>query len=119
MLPPSKVLLLIITALGSLLILLLITARLILLPSFVELEEKEARANVERVVNALAEESSSLTALAVDYAGWDDTYRFVVDGNREYIRKNLEDPFFLKFRLNLVLFVTNQGKWTYFRCYDL
>lgn len=119
MLPPSKVLLLIITALGSLLILLLIAARLILLPSFVELEEKEARANVERVVNALAEESSSLTALAVDYAGWDDTYRFVEDGNREYIRKNLDDPFFLKFRLNLVLLVTNQGKWTYFRCYDL
>jgi PAS domain S-box-containing protein len=119
MLPPSKVLLLIIAALGSLLILQLVAARLILLPSFVKLEEKEARANVERVGNALAEESSSLTSLAVDYAGWDDTYRFVVDGNREYIRKNLEDPFFLKFRLNLVVFVNNRGKLIHFRCYDL
>lgn len=119
MLPTSKVLLLIITALASLLMLLLIAARLILLPSFMELEEKEARANVERVANALAEEASSLTALAVDYAGWDDTYRFVVDGNRGYVRKNLDDSFFLKFRLNLAIFVTNQGKWTYSRYYDL
>lgn len=119
MLPPSKFLLLIGVALGTLLVLLLIAARLILLPSFVEIEEKEARANVERVMNALAEESSSLTALGIDYAGWDDSYRFVVDGNDEYIRKNLDDPFFVKFRVNLVVYANKSGEWTYARCYDL
>jgi PAS domain S-box-containing protein len=119
MLPPSRFLLLISAALGALLILLLIAARLVLLPSFVELEEKEARANAERAVNAFAEESSSLTSMAVDYAGWDDSYRFVVSKNEEYIRKNLDDPFFLKFRVNLVVYVNNRGEWVYYRCYDL
>jgi PAS domain S-box-containing protein len=119
MIPPSKTLLLISAALGSLLILLLIAARLILLPSFVELEQREARANVERVVNVLSEEFTSLTSLAIDYAGWDDSYRFVQDGNAEYIRKNLDDPFYLKFRVNVVVYVNNRGEWVHYRCYDL
>jgi PAS domain S-box-containing protein len=119
MFPPSKTLLLISAALGSLLILLLIAARLILLPSFVELEQREARANVERVENVLSEEFTSLTSLATDYAGWDDSYRFVQDGNAEFIKKNLDDPFYLKFRVNVVVYVNNRGEWVHYCCYDL
>jgi len=115
----SKFLLLISSSLCFLLFLLLIASRLILLPSFMELEEKEARANVKRVLNVLSEETESLTSLAVDYAGWDDTYRFAADVNREYIRKNLGDTFFQKFRLNFIIVVNNKGELVYHGAYDL
>ncbi len=119
MLSQSKFLLLISSSLGLLLFLLFIASRLILLPSFMELEEKEARANVKRVLNVLSEETEALSSLALDYAGWDDTYRFAVDGNREYIRKNLGDTFFDKFRLNFVMVVNNKGELVYHGAYDL
>lgn len=90
--PRSKIPLLISLALASLFLILLFGARIILLGSYEDLEEKEAHADVERVVNALNAELESITSLARDYAGWDDSYRFVQDGNSEFVRKNLQDP---------------------------
>ncbi|MDD2337861.1 MAG: CHASE4 domain-containing protein [Geobacteraceae bacterium] len=39
-----------------------------------------------------------------DYTGWDDSYRFVLDRNREFIRKNLGDPNFEQLGMNLTVY---------------
>ncbi|MRR33993.1 response regulator [bacterium] len=119
MLPRSKFLILISAGLVSLLIFLLFSARYILLASYTELEEREARSNVERVLNAMSEETASITSLAVDYADWDDSYSFVRDGNEEFIRKNLSVESFHNLGMNLIMYVDTGGKWVFARCYDL
>jgi signal transduction histidine kinase/sensor domain CHASE-containing protein len=117
--PRSKIPLLICLALASLFLILLFGARIILLGSYEDLEEKEAHADVERVVNALNAEVESITSLARDYAGWDDSYRFVQDGNSEFVRKNLDDPNSEQLGMNLIVYVNTQGKWVYARNFDL
>ncbi len=81
-------------------------------------KKKEVRANVERVINALKAELGSITSLAKDYAGWDDSYRFVQDGNSAFIRKNLGDPNFEQLGMNLIVYVNTRGQWVYFRAFD-
>lgn len=115
----NKIPLLISLALVSLFLILLFGARIILLKSYEDLEEKETRANVERVINALTAELESITSLAKDYAGWDDSYRFVQDGNKEFIRKNLDDPNFEQLGVNLIVYLDTKGKWVYSRNFDL
>jgi sensor domain CHASE-containing protein len=117
--PRSKIPLLISLALISLFLILLFGARFILLRSYEDLEEKEAIANVGRVSNALNAELESITSLAKDYAGWDDSYRFVQDGNSAFIRKNLDGQNLEQLGMNLVVYLDTRGKWVYSRGYDL
>ena len=117
--PRGKIPLLVSLALVSLFLILLFGARIILLRSYEDLEEKEAHANVERVINALKAELESINSLAKDYAGWDDSYRFVQDGNSEFIRKNLDDPNFEQLGMNLIIYLDKGGKWVYSRNFDL
>lgn len=117
--PRGRIPVLIGLVLISLFLILLFGARIILLRSYEVLEEKEAHANVERVVNALKAELESINFLAKDYAGWDDSYRFVQDGNREFIRKNLDDPNFEQLGMNLIIYLDKKGKWVYARNFDL
>lgn len=117
--PRSRIPLLIGLALVSLFLILLFGARIILLRSYEDLEEIEAHANVERVVNALNAELESINSLAKDYAGWDDSYRFAQDGNREFIHKNLDDPNFEQLGMNLIIYLDKEGKWVYARNFDL
>jgi len=117
--PRSRIPLLVGMALVSLFLILLFGSRIILLRSYEDLEEKEAHANVERVVNALKAELESINTLARDYAGWDDSYRFVQNGNREFIHKNLDDPNFEQLEMNLIIYLDKEGKWVYARNFDL
>ncbi|MGA7828140.1 MAG: CHASE4 domain-containing protein [Geobacteraceae bacterium] len=117
--PRSKIPWLISLAVASLFLVLLFGACQILLRSYKDLEEKEARANVARAINALNAELESVTSLAKDYAGWDDSYHFVQDGNRGFVRKNLDDPNFEQLGMNLIVYVDKKGKWVYSRNFDL
>ena len=91
----------------------------ILLNSFVELEERYTRQNVERAVNALSVELSSLDSIVGDWAAWDDTYAFIEDANAEYIRSNLVDGTFIELRLNLMMFIHSSGKAVFAKAFDL
>jgi signal transduction histidine kinase/CheY-like chemotaxis protein len=71
-------------------------------PSFTSLERDEARKDMVRCTNALDREVHHLDTLCQDWAGWDDTYAFVQDGNHEYIRSNLVLETFQDSDLNLI-----------------
>jgi PAS domain S-box-containing protein len=93
--------------------------RLILLTSFTRLEEDDTRLNVERVLNAMANEIDTLTVTADDWAAWDDTYTFIEDGNEAYIESNLGDGTFYALDLNLALFVDTSGQVVFGKTIDL
>lgn len=106
-------------SLSALFLVLLIASRLILLDSFVEIEESNVSRNVERVVNALNGELTHLATLNGDYAGWDESYQFIKDGNKEYIDANIPDTVFPLLNLNLLIYIRNNGDIVNKRAFDL
>ncbi len=90
-----------------------------LLRQFSQLERQEVEEETVRAVNVLLNELEDLDTKAEDWAPWDETYRFIEDGNREYISNNLTDPVFENLRLNLMLFVHASGRIVYGKAFDL
>ncbi|MGQ9601423.1 MAG: CHASE4 domain-containing protein [Candidatus Bipolaricaulia bacterium] len=93
--------------------------RSLFLGGFLTLEEQAIRREVERTLNALADDLSKLSALVGDWAGWDDTYAFIEDANPEYIRSNLVDQTFSELDLNLMVFVHSSGRIVFAKAFDL
>jgi PAS domain S-box-containing protein len=94
-------------------------SRAILSNSFVQLEEQNARDNVDRVVNAIDSELAALEGTSGDWSNWDDTYFFVRDGSDEYVDGNLTDETFYNLNLNLIALVNTSGERVYERAFDL
>ncbi len=114
-----KVFLLIGVSLSILFLVLLIASRLILLDSFVEIENNNMQKNVDRALNALNGELSHLSTVNGDYAGWDESYKFIQDSNKDFIDANLPDTIFPQLRLNLLIYIRNNGSIVYARGFDL
>lgn len=113
-----KMLLIISGSLIALLLVLLLGSKLILLDSFVRLEKENMQKNMERAMNALQGELSHLSSITGDYAGWDDSYRFIQDGNKDFVNANTPDTIFPTLRINMLIFVKNSGQIVYSRGYD-
>ena len=56
-----------------------LVTRIIVLRSFLDYEEQDARRSVQRILAALNDDLLNLKGTARDWAGWDDTYRFIQD----------------------------------------
>jgi signal transduction histidine kinase len=65
----------------SLMAVVALTSRALLLDRFVQLEDREARLNVQRAGNALSDELTDLTESVRDYADYDRMYAYMVDRN--------------------------------------
>lgn len=92
--------------------------RLVLMPSFVDLERKEATRNVERALQALQREAELLVPSASDWGTWDDTYRFVEDRNQEYLDANLNAKALQSLKVNLLAFYDTAGRRIWGLAYD-
>ena len=87
----------------SLLAVVALTSRVLLLDSFVQLEEREVRLNVQRAGNALSDELSDLTQSVTDYADYDRMYAYMINhdpgfpegefGNLDALRANFAGIF--------------------------
>ena len=96
-----------------------VTSRFIIVQGFAEQEQEDTRQNVERVLSALADETTTLSTLVYDWAVWDDTYAFIEDGNNAYIQSNLVDETIINLRLNLILLIHSSGRTVYAKAFDL
>jgi len=103
---------------GLVLIIYLIT-QTVLVRSFVQLEEQNARENVQRAINTLNDQLATLSATNLDYAFWDDTYQFIEDRNQDYIDANLDNVFLVNLGISLEVFVTTGGETAYSKAVDL
>jgi PAS domain S-box-containing protein len=93
--------------------------RFILLPSYIELEQHQAKEDVGRCLEAIKSELHHLELLADDWAAWNDTYRFIQDRNEEYIESNLVVETFTGNRLNLLYICKLDGKVVWGEIRDL
>ena len=94
----------------SLIAILSVLTRFLLLDSFSRLEEADTRQQASRASAVLTDSLNQLNSAVWDWAAWDDTYTFMLDGNDAYLKTNLVDSTFSTLRLNLILFVNTAGQ---------
>jgi signal transduction histidine kinase/DNA-binding response OmpR family regulator/sensor domain CHASE-containing protein/GAF domain-containing protein len=87
-----------------------VTSRHLMLSRFSLLEEEDARLQLQRAANEIADSLDKLRAFGSDWGFWDDTYHFVADRNREYIDNNLADETFTDQSLNFMIFFDRRGE---------
>ena len=115
----QKTLLFVGATLVSLICILYISSKVIIMGNYRELEEQETHMDVSRALVALSNTIDELSALAVDYAAWDDTYEYIIDSNKNYIQSNYNDLTFSQNRLNLLLLIDPSGQVVYGKGFDL
>ncbi|WP_254567488.1 adenylate/guanylate cyclase domain-containing protein [Oscillatoria sp. HE19RPO] len=96
-----------------------LTSSTILLNGFTTLEQKEARRNVKRVLDAFSNYQQELQALNFQWGVWDETYNFIEDGNLDYIERNLGPVNLASIRANAILFINQEGELVFGQGFDL
>ncbi|MCD4825895.1 MAG: ATP-binding protein [Phycisphaerae bacterium] len=93
--------------------------RFYLYSEFEELENAAARRNIERCARTIEREIHLLDRLCIDWAAWDDTYKFIQDQNPQYQASNLVSTSFTDNRLHLMCFVDTKGDIVWQQVWDL
>jgi len=102
---------------GGVLVVLIVSvyfgSRNIIETKFSFLEQREARKNVDRVLLALEASGATLDATVKDWGYWDSAYRFMGDGNEEFVAENLSPNAFATLRVRAIamLDVDHRLKW--------
>ena len=65
---------------------------LLILPGFLELEQKEAISDSNRCRETITRELHHLSLLCGDWSSWDDMYSFAQTGNVQFIQSNFQWP---------------------------
>lgn len=113
-----KIALIIVAAICGFLLIVYFLVRLVVLDSFVHLEQDQMHRDLDRATNALDEQLNYLTATTTDWAYWDDTYAFVRDRNAAYIEANLTDETMVNLNLSFVLYANEAGQTVFSKAYD-
>lgn len=95
-----------------------VVGHLVVLRGFSKIEVADMQRRVKRAEKTIQEEESQLSGEASDWAGWDDAYAFVQNGNREFVRSSIADSTFQDLRLDLMLFVHSSGRVVFGRSFD-
>ncbi|MBN2002875.1 MAG: GAF domain-containing protein [Anaerolineae bacterium] len=113
------VLILLASTVVTLFLLLYFPLRIILLNSFLDLENREFNRDLQRVFNEIEDTEEVLAAFALDYAFWDDTYNFMETRDPDYIASTYVSSSYIENRLNLLLIVAPSGEILYGEAFDL
>lgn len=97
-----KAILLIMSTFLILIAALFVASGLILVSSFVKIEERDMRKDVQRVVDRIDDDVLDLSSRNRDYGSWDQTYNFMEDRNEQYIDSELGDETFSTLKINLL-----------------
>ncbi|KAB1443238.1 sensor domain-containing diguanylate cyclase [Pseudodesulfovibrio senegalensis] len=95
---------------GILVFLIYTTSVQTLQPRFQALERQIILRDVHQVKRLVADKIQTITVLTKDWAWWDDTYAFVKNRNKKYIKANLPLSTFTSTGLNLIAFYDTMGQ---------
>lgn len=90
----------------------------IVMKGFLKVEQSWAEDNVIRLSRAFDNMMSNLALKSSDWAIWDDTYKFISDGNQEYRESNLGDVAFDNLNITHMLYLNNQGEIVHQKAFD-
>jgi len=80
-----------------------------MITGFDKVEREETARHVQRVRDALNAVIVGMSSKTVDWAAWDDTARYVTDGNDEYVKSNLGPESIINLNVDAVIFIDAQG----------
>ncbi|WP_168709036.1 diguanylate cyclase domain-containing protein [Onishia niordana] len=81
-----------------------------LMPELLRIEDMQGKESLERAQRAIDNELRHLEVLSKDWAAWDDSYRFMQDGNLQFLASNINGAaIFTDANLNLIAFFTPSG----------
>jgi PAS domain S-box-containing protein len=112
---------LIVTGLAFLLLMaaLIVTSRIFVLGGFLDLESEDVRVNVKRGISEISGELSRLNAVVGDWAPWDDTFEFMENRSKDYVKSNLNLTTLTNLGVNFMLFVDTSGQLVFGTFIDL
>jgi signal transduction histidine kinase/sensor domain CHASE-containing protein len=90
----------------------------VFLSGFEDAERQAVVDNARKLSASITLKQQTLDAFGYDWAEWDDTYEFLVDGNKEYISKNMMDDTFITNDVNMMMFINAQGELVYGKAVD-
>lgn len=77
---------------------------------FQKIENQKVEENVARVVDAYKSIIENINIKLSDWATWDDTYQFITDKNKVYIKSNLTAISTENLKLHYMIFANNNGE---------
>jgi len=83
--------------------------KLVLMPSFAELERDDARTSMRRIDNALNITLDNLEMNAADWGNWADAYKFVQGQNTEVVMTNITTAAVKQLQVNTIMLVDLKG----------
>ncbi len=105
--------------LAVILIAIVFISRTYYLNNFAAIERTVIQKDIDRTVNTLNALPVNLDITVLDWAAWDDTYRFVKDLNQDYIDSNIFPEEFRSLNINYMLYLSTSGKVVYYQGYDV
>lgn len=106
----QKTLLIVGSVLISILVIFYFLVSAVVSNNFSELEKEAVRENVQRVLDAFADDIGKLNFTAKDWSNWDDTYAYVKDHNESYFTANLNENSIAIIKLNIIEYVDSSGR---------
>ena len=115
----EKTLIAIIAIFAVLILIEFFASNLIVMNSFTGLETNETLQSVSQANSAYHKELDSMDMLLQSWAMRDDSYRYMIHPQADYIERNMQDQAFIAQDLNLLLMVNPSGDIVYGKAFDL
>ncbi len=94
-------------------------SQVLVIKGFETLEQREATANIERVRNAVDEQFNFLVSKIVDWAAWDEAFKFAIGKNDGFKAANMPDESPGNLNINDMIYINNRGEFIGVLGYDL
>ncbi|MDQ3813029.1 MAG: ATP-binding protein, partial [Armatimonadota bacterium] len=90
-----------------------------LLRSLATAERQNARQVLNGTLTIFNQNVNQFNNRFNDWSSWDDTYKFVQDGNKEFVQSNLVDEAIAILNVNVIAFVNTSGRIVWGTGFDL
>ena len=99
--------------------LLMMVVHRVLLSNYDRLQNQNTRHNTEMIRESCLRELEQLQSAVEDWGYWDDTYRFALEQNPDYIERNLTDSVFDNMEWSFFAILSYSDELIYLQQYDL
>ena len=93
-------------------------ARQVIFNSFEKIESDAAMSDMGRILYFINDSFTSFDEIVRDYATWDDTYKFIKDHNKAYMKSNLLSQTFDNINVQSIILADENGQVVYSQSYD-
>jgi two-component system NtrC family sensor kinase len=88
----------------------ILVGKLVIMPSFAQLERADAATAMRRIEHSLDQTLEQVALASVDWGNWADTYRFAMDRNPEYVSANITGVALKQLSVNALVIVNGDGQ---------